>query len=112
MHRVPGSGRGGYKVNAGDQGPKFVESSIIRRLLRGTFSDSTDTKVVVFAVETDRCIVDWLSRFIEDFTADRGSGHQAEDEVFSLERGAGHDCRGELSVLFVRSRDKSASGSR
>src|SRR6516165_5749000 len=111
MHRVPGSGRGGYKVNAGDQGPKFVEASIIRSLLRGR-GDSTHTKVVVFAVETDRCIVDWLSRFIEDFTADRGSGHQAEDEVFSLERGAGHDCRGELLVLFVRSRDKSASGSR
>src|SRR5208337_49563 len=111
MHGVPGTGRNGNIVNARDQGPKIVESSIIRRIRRGTWSDSTDAKVAIFAVETHRSIVDRLPRFIENVTADHGGGHQSQDEVFGLECGAGHDSGGELFVLFVRGRDKSASGS-
>src|SRR5208283_979921 len=109
MHGVPGTGRSGYIVNARVQGPKIVVSPIIRRIRRGTWSDSTDAKVAIFAVETHRCIVDRLSRFIENVTADHGGGHQSQDKVFSLKCGAGHDSGGVLFVLFVRGRDKSAS---
>src|SRR5579859_1561571 len=110
MHGVPRSGRGRHIVSTRDYGPKIVVSSIVRRSVANR-GDPTDAKVAIFAVESHLRVVDWLSRFIRDFAADCGGGHQAQGELVRLKCGAGHNGSGELLVLVVGGGNKSAPGS-
>src|SRR5579859_8219153 len=110
MHGVPRSGRGRHIISTGDYGPKIVVPSIVRGSVANR-GDPAETKITIFAVDSHLRVADRLSRFIRDFAADCGGGHQAQGEIVRFKCGAGHNGGGELLVLVVGGGDKSAPGS-